>query len=86
MVRAFRLAAAAICAAVFGLVPAATAVGANTPSGQAAKLRDAITVQGMLRHEQALQNIASANGNTRASGTRGYQASVNYIVSQLSRA
>jgi Zn-dependent M28 family amino/carboxypeptidase len=86
VVRAFRLAAAAICAAAFGLVPAATAVGANTPSGQAAKLRDAITVQGMQRHQQALQNIASANGNTRASGTPGYQQSVDYVVGQLKAA
>jgi Zn-dependent M28 family amino/carboxypeptidase len=86
VVRALRLAAAAMCAAVFGLVPAASAVAADTPTGQAAKLRKAITVQGMQRHQQALQNVAGANGNTRASGTPGYQASVNYIVSQLSAA
>jgi Zn-dependent M28 family amino/carboxypeptidase len=83
MVRAVRLTAAAMCAAAVGLVPAASALGADTPSGQAAKLRNAITVQGMQRHQQALQNIASANGNTRASGTPGYQASVNYVVSEL---
>jgi Zn-dependent M28 family amino/carboxypeptidase len=75
-----------MCVAALGLAPAAPAVAADTPGGQAAKLRKAITVQGMQRHQQALQNIASANGNTRASGTPGYQASVNYIVSQLSAA
>ena len=37
----------------------------------------------MMRHEQALQNIATANGGTRASGTPGYDASVDYVVGQL---
>jgi Zn-dependent M28 family amino/carboxypeptidase len=40
----------------------------------------------MMQHEQALQDIASANGNTRASGTPGYLASVNYVVDQLEAA
>ena len=54
--------------------------------GQIAKLRNAITVDALMQHEQALQNIATANGGTRASGTPGYQASVDYIVSQLESA
>ena len=34
-------------------------------------------------HYPALQNIASANGGTRASGTAGYDKSVDYVVRQL---
>ena len=71
VVRTTRYVAATICAAAVALVPASSATAANTPGGQAAKLRKAVTVAGMMRHEQALQDIATANGNTRASGTPG---------------
>jgi Zn-dependent M28 family amino/carboxypeptidase len=77
-----RLAAVATTACALALASAIPA-GAVTTPGQAAKLRNAITVQGMMAHEQALQNIASANGNTRASGTPGYKASVDYVVAKL---
>jgi aminopeptidase Y len=40
----------------------------------------------MLRHEQALQRISEENGGTRVSGTSGYDASVDYVVSQLTKA
>ena len=83
MVRVTRLVAATICVAAVALAPASSASAANTPSGQAAKLRKAVTVAGMMQHEQALQDIASATGTTRASGTPGYDASVDYVVSQL---
>jgi hypothetical protein len=36
-----------------------------------AKLRKAVTVNGILRHERVLQSIANANGGIRASGTAG---------------
>ncbi len=79
-----RIGSVVLVAAALGLSAAvAPSVAAGSPSGQAAKLRDAITVSAMRQHLQALQNIASANGNTRESGTPGYEASVNYVVSQL---
>jgi Zn-dependent M28 family amino/carboxypeptidase len=69
------------------LAPAATSAPSRTAaSGPAAKLRSAITLQGLLRHEQALQRIAEQNGGTRPSGTPGYDASVDYVVSQLRNA
>jgi Zn-dependent M28 family amino/carboxypeptidase len=75
---------AAVVAACLVFAPAAASgPGAK---GQADKLRDAITVQGMKQHQQAFQNIASANGNTRSSGTPGYDASVAYVVAQLEAA
>jgi Zn-dependent M28 family amino/carboxypeptidase len=50
------------------------------------KLRDAVTVNGILKHERALQQIANANGGTRASGTPGYAASAAYVKGQLEKA
>jgi Zn-dependent M28 family amino/carboxypeptidase len=37
-------------------------------------------------HQAALQAIADANGGTRAAGTPGYEASVEYVADQLTRA
>lgn len=50
------------------------------------KFRDAVTVNGILGHERALQRIANQNGGTRASGTPGYTASVAYVKGQLEAA
>ena len=85
------LAAAAVAVACLALAPAASPVPSplrkEAPGhGDAAKLRKAVTVQGMKQHEQAFQNIATANGGTRASGTPGYDASVAYVVGQLEAA
>ncbi|MFT4166947.1 MAG: M28 family peptidase [Microlunatus sp.] len=50
------------------------------------KLRTAVTVNGILEHERALQRIANNNGGTRASGTPGYDASAAYVAKKLKRA
>ena len=60
----------------------AQAVPSATPIDSAA-LRGAVTVAGILEHEQALQAIADANDGTRAAGTSGYDASLDYVRSQL---
>ncbi len=43
------------------------------------RLRDAVTVGGIMSHERVLQRIANQNGGTRASGTPGYDASAAYV-------
>jgi Zn-dependent M28 family amino/carboxypeptidase len=58
-----------------------TAVGPDTTA-----LRNAVTVAGIMEHEAALQAIANANGGTRASGTPGYAASVDYVADLLTEA
>ena len=50
------------------------------------RLREAVTPGAILVHQQRFQAIADANGNTRASGTPGYDASVDYVVGQLEEA
>jgi Zn-dependent M28 family amino/carboxypeptidase len=78
----------AVLAVCVAIAPAATSAGDPKPpgGGDAAKLRKALTLKGMLRHEQALQRIAEANGGTRVSGTPGYDQSVDYVVEQLEKA
>ena len=49
-------------------------------------LREAVTVDGILVHENALQDIADANGGTRAAGTPGYEASGAYVEDLLEAA
>ncbi len=58
-------------------------VGADNGPQTDRELRDAVTVDGILEHEEALQAIADDNDDTRASGTPGYEASVDYVVDRL---
>ena len=50
------------------------------------KLRRAVTVERMLKHERALQRIAHMNGDTRHTETPGYTASVAYVRERMKRA
>ena len=63
----------------FGAVGVASAA---VPTNSQA-LRDAVTVEGITDHEEAFQAIANANGNTRASGTQGYDDSADYVAGLL---
>jgi aminopeptidase Y len=58
---------------------------ADPNNNSPAKLTKAVTLNGVLRHLDAFQSIADTHGD-RAAGRPGYQASVNYVVSQLSAA
>jgi hypothetical protein len=66
----------------FGIVGVAIAA---VPTDTSA-LRNAVTVAGIMEHEQAFQNIATSNGGTRVSGTSGYDASADYVVDKLTDA
>ena len=50
------------------------------------RLRNAVTVGGILSHERVFQRIANQNGGTRASGTEGYDASADYVAERLEAA
>lgn len=59
---------------------------AGKPHGAAKKLADLgerIDVNAVNRHLVAFQRIADQHGGTRASGTPGYQASVDYVANKL---
>ena len=63
--------------------PLAGAVPATTDSTE---LRDAVTVAGIMEHETTFQAIASANDNTRVSGTPGFDESADYVAERLDAA
>ena len=71
---------------LFAVAVSALVVAQAVPSAtpiDSAELRGAVTVAGILEHEEALQAIADANDATRAAGTSGYDASLDYVRSQL---
>jgi Zn-dependent M28 family amino/carboxypeptidase len=71
--------AAVVVLAMLAAVPTATT--ASGPDSTA--LRDAVTVAGIMEHQEAFQAIADANDDTRAGGTPGYDASLAYVKAQL---
>ncbi|SPM29158.1 M28 family metallopeptidase [Mycobacterium terramassiliense] len=57
---------------------------ANPAAAQfATALHDKVTADAMMAHLSKLQDIANANNGTRAVGTPGYEASVEYVVNTL---
>ncbi|BFU44919.1 M28 family metallopeptidase [Krasilnikovia sp. MM14-A1004] len=75
------IAATALSLVTLGAAPANAVDRVNSK-----RLRDAVTVNGILGHERVLQRIASQNGGTRASGTPGYAASAAYVKDTLTAA
>jgi Zn-dependent M28 family amino/carboxypeptidase len=76
----------AIPAAALLLVTLAASPASAVDTVNSKKLRDAVTVSGIIGHERALQRIANENGGTRASGTPGYAASAKYVKQTLRKA
>ncbi len=69
----------------------ATTVSLSTPARadqpiDTSALRDAVDADGVMTHLEAFQEIATANGGTRAAGTAGYQASADYVEDLLEAA
>lgn len=87
--RTIRLAAACLLLAA-GVQGCARPADAARPVGEskaarefATQLRKQVTVESMTGHLTRLQDIADAHGGTRAVGTPGYDASVDYVVEAL---
>jgi len=90
-----QLRAAAILAvlATFVVALSLPSAGGAAPPGCASRtnttyqqLLTCVTLEGVRAHQAAFQAIADANGGTRAAGTPGYDASVDYVVEQLEEA
>ncbi len=60
--------------------------GCDEPQGAVEELLECVTLEGVRRHLLAFQDIADANGGTRASGTPGYDASAEYVADEARRA
>ena len=74
----------AVTAALLGATTAAPSYG-DPNNNTVRKLTKAVTVDGVLGHLEAFQDIADEHGD-RASGRPGYDASVDYVVEQLEAA
>jgi Zn-dependent M28 family amino/carboxypeptidase len=68
-----------------GLTLQSTAASAD-PIQESQGFRKAVTVAGIREHQLALQQIADANGGTRAIGTSGFDASVAYVADRAEAA
>jgi Zn-dependent M28 family amino/carboxypeptidase len=66
----------------FGVV--GVAIAADTTDTTA--LRNAVSVERIMKHERAFQDIADSNGGTRVTGTKGYDRSAAYVKKQLKAA
>ncbi|KQY08230.1 peptidase M28 [Mycobacterium sp. Root135] len=57
---------------------------ATAPAALSAReLADKVTADGMYAHLEKLSDVAAANGNSRADGTPGFDASVDYVAQTL---
>ena len=92
--RTRRAALAAILVLLATILPAGVSAGPGGPpvspalcdaraNSTFAKLLECVTLEGVREHQAALQDIADDNGGTRASGTPGYDQSVDYAVDVL---
>jgi hypothetical protein len=80
-VRRLAIPIVAMLAVALSATPAAAVDDINTK-----RLRDAVTVGGILSHERVLQRIANQNGGNRASGLPGYAASAAYVKQVMRQA
>jgi Zn-dependent M28 family amino/carboxypeptidase len=76
-------AAVVLLATAAGPALAAPPVSTNANNNTSEKLRRAVSAEDVLAHQRVLQGIADRNGDTRASGTPGYDQSVDYVVGQM---
>jgi len=65
------------------LISAAAIAAPALAQSDSAALRGAVTEEAIRAHQQALAGIATAEGGNRASGTRGYDTSVDYVAEKL---
>lgn len=80
-----RALAAAVAVAVLGPVVGSCSAQqqSGTQQGMAQELAGKVTADGMEAHLRKLQEIADANKGSRAAGTPGYDASVDYVSQTL---
>ena len=76
----------AAIAATIGLAVSFAPPALAAPATNSGALRSAVSAPNISTHLQALQAIADANGDNRAAGTSGYEASARYIEQTLKSA
>jgi Zn-dependent M28 family amino/carboxypeptidase len=74
-----------VVAVTAAITLAATTANAAVPT-DTSELREAVTADAIMGHLAELQDIADDNGDTRASGTEGYDESIEYLRELLTAA
>ena len=72
--------------AICGLLAAGATSAKKDAFDESANLRDAVSKDGVMKHLRKLQEIADENGDTRASGTSGYDKSADYVARKMEQA
>jgi Zn-dependent M28 family amino/carboxypeptidase len=85
-VGAVTVAAVALLGSGAALAAPSQAGCANRTNNTYDKLLECVRVEGVRKHQAALQSIANANGGNRFAGFAGYNASVDYVVDTLEAA
>ncbi|MFE6253760.1 M20/M25/M40 family metallo-hydrolase [Agromyces sp. NPDC057865] len=75
--------AVGIAAATAAITLAATGTAYAAVPTDTTALRNAVTADGIMQQLAGLQAVADANGGTRASGTPGYDESLEFVQTQL---
>lgn len=79
--------ALAAAVVVAGSLPAASAPNhSQSNNNNSDKLRAAVTVDGILEHEEAFQAFTDANGGNRLAGAPGYELSAEYVYERAAAA
>lgn len=80
----------ALLATTLTIVPSVEAINAKgclkRSNDTIVKLLECVKLEGVRGHQRALQDIADDNNDTRAAGTSGYDASVDYVAGKLAAA
>jgi len=71
--------------AICGLLATGATSANNDAFEESAELRDAVSKNGVMNHLRKLQEIADENGDTRASGTPGYDESADYVAKKMEK-
>ncbi|HEX8628220.1 MAG TPA: M28 family metallopeptidase [Catenuloplanes sp.] len=82
----WRRATAAATVMMVGVVAVTPPAQARDRDDNPTELRKAVTAKGVMNHLGRLQDVADRHSGTRASGTPGYDASVEYVERVLKRA
>ena len=75
-----------VAAAVALLLGYATPAVSDSNNNNSRKLRNAVTVEGIMEHLEAFQSFADADTGNRLSGTSGYGSTVEYVAARAEAA
>jgi Zn-dependent M28 family amino/carboxypeptidase len=85
-VRAITVAATLATATTLTLSLSTTATARPDDHTRSDRLQNDVTLEGVMRHLEAFQEIADANDGNRAAGLPGYAASADYVADRMRRA